>query len=208
MSWKDHYVVFDTETTGFGPEAKIVEIALVEFRSGLKGATSIFSTLVNPGEIDWNHKDVLKALEINGLSKEALADAPLFEDIVIEVFRMLSCPTWVAHNIKFDKRMIVNEVSRLPDHLMVTKFCPPIAMIDVDTMLCDLGLNPGKKSRKLVDVAKRWKVDFSGAHRAVDDTMACARVLQKMMPLLTPVDEEFMKSHDVWAEKWHKLKGY
>ena len=201
MIWHDKHVVFDTETTGFGKDARVIEIALVEYRLGLVAPTMIFSTLLNPGEIDWEDKDVKKALEVNGLKKEWLADAPSFKDVGYYIMMFLKGQNWVAHNLKFDERMLRQEFDRINYDL-------PFPNIKIDTILCDVGLNPGKKSRKLIDVAKRWKIPLNGGHRAVNDTMATARIFQKMKKLLPETEEKFCNLQQEWQKKRKRETGY
>lgn len=206
MAWHDKYVAFDTETTGFGEDARIVEIALVEYSHGLTVPTGIFSTLVNPGDVDWSDPKVAKAMEINGIKPEWLADAPSWGHITYQVTTMLNNPIWVAHNLQFDERMIQQEFARDPH--IADLLVKPFPEVGACTLLCDFGLHPGKKSRKLIDVAFRWKINLKGGHRAVNDTMACARIFQKMKVLLPDSGEKFRDLQRQWQEKWKRITGY
>jgi len=207
MAWHDKYVVFDTETTGFGEDARIVEIALVEYAHGLTVPTGIFSSLVNPGEVDWSDPGVAKAMEINGLKPEWLVDAPSWGHISYQVKEALrKNPVWVAHNLQFDERMIQQEFAR--DIHMADLLVVPRPEVRACTLLCDFRINPGKKSRKLIEVANRWKIDLKGGHRAVNDTMACARIFQKMKVFLPETEEKFCNSQSEWSVKWKRITGY
>ena len=97
------YVVIDTETTGTMKADRIVEIALVAF----KGTEVIeeWSTLVNP------QRDVGKT-NIHGITASMVSSAPIFADVVNDIFRIINNRVLVAHNLGFDARMLIQEFNR------------------------------------------------------------------------------------------------
>ena len=98
------YVVFDTETTGTMKADRIVEIALVAF----KGSEVIeeWSTLINP------QRDVGKT-NIHGITASMVSSAPIFEDVINDIFRIIDNRVLVAHNLGFDARMLIQEFNRV-----------------------------------------------------------------------------------------------
>jgi len=168
-----HYLAFDTETTGFGPSAKIVELSVVCFTDGQ--VVEEWEQLFWPGDIDWEKAQ--GAFNVNGLSREKLQGKPTFGDIQDEVTRRLGGEkVWVAHNTPFDMGMLKQEF----ELLRVTMPEPAFAL---DTMMLDAVCDKYRKgSRKLDAVAGVWGVDFgSEAHRAAADAAVCGKVLWSML---------------------------
>jgi len=75
------YVAFDVETTGFNKNDRIVEIALVTFKNG--ELLEEWSTLLNP------QRDVGKS-NIHGITASMVSTAPLFEEVVNDIFRIIN----------------------------------------------------------------------------------------------------------------------
>jgi DNA polymerase-3 subunit epsilon len=98
------YVAFDVETTGLYKSDKIIEIALIAFKG--QEISEEWSTLVNP------MRDVGKT-DIHGISPSMVSTAPLFEEIVNDLFRVIDGRVLVAHNFSFDIRMLAQELERL-----------------------------------------------------------------------------------------------
>ncbi|WP_244975626.1 3'-5' exonuclease [Mycobacterium kubicae] len=100
----DRVTVVDVETTGLYRTDRIVEIALVTMDpSG--NVIDEFETLVNPLRDPgptWIH----------GVTASMLMDAPTFHDIADHVAARLHGTVVVAHNLRFDARMIDQEFSR------------------------------------------------------------------------------------------------
>lgn len=168
------FVAFDTETTGLGPEARILEVAAVQFYKGK--VVREWSRLLHPNGIEWEDEKVKQALAVNHLTFEMIMGNPLFEDIRCELLQELSEEVWVAHNTCFDIRMIEQEMSKLGECL---EYKPELIL---DTVPLDYRFNPGQfLKRKLGDVCQRWGVVQDGAHRAVADAKACGDILWKMV---------------------------
>lgn len=98
------YVSFDLETTGLYKSDKIVEIAFVAFKGDR--VLDEWSTLINP------MRDVGKT-DIHGISASMVSTAPIFEEIVNDVFRMINNRILVSHNYSFDIRMLLQEFGSL-----------------------------------------------------------------------------------------------
>ncbi|MDD4932055.1 MAG: 3'-5' exonuclease [Methylacidiphilaceae bacterium] len=97
-----HPVFVDTETTGLGEGAEVVEIAVV----GLEGET-IYHSLVCPVEPMGE-----SAAEINGISLDELALAPPWYRVWWELRPILWDRLAVAHNAAFDRRVIEQSCRR------------------------------------------------------------------------------------------------
>ena len=171
MTALDTYVAFDTETTGFGPEARILEIGLVVFELGVLVHT--WSQLLLPEGVDWENPKVQKALEVNHITRADLAGKPTFSEVMLDVLHEFSFDLWVAHNAEFDVQMLSQEFARAG-----RKFEPP------PLTLCTMqlaGYRTNAKGNKLADVAARYGVPQDGAHRAVVDATVCGSIFREMI---------------------------
>jgi DNA polymerase-3 subunit epsilon len=175
MTWGDTFASLDTETTGFGPKARIIEVAVVTFEKG-KIARE-WSTLLNPEGVDWDSEQVKGALAVNKMTRAQLLDAPQFKDIVADLLLELAHPFWAAHNAEFDLNMLAQERGRLGD----TTLPAAVSEICFDTMALSAQIHPAEKTHKLGNTAERWGVVQDGSHRAAADAITCGRILQKMV---------------------------
>jgi DNA polymerase-3 subunit epsilon len=117
----DHfeYVAFDLETTGLTKNDRIIEIGFVAFKNG--NVLEEWSTLVNP------LRDVGKS-NIHGITASMISTAPLFEDVINDIFRLINGRVLVAHNLSFDARMLIQEFNRANTQGEIGKgFCTMIA---------------------------------------------------------------------------------
>jgi len=199
MSWKDKYVVVDTETTGLGPDARIVEIAIVGFEKG--EIVSSWSTLLCPAGLDAGKPDVQKALAVNGLSVADLGHKQ-FPEVAYDVYGRLNKEVIVGHNLDFDKRMIRQEWGRLLPPITDKR---PAPILDVCTLLCDFCLRPGVMRRNLDAACSRWTVDRGKSHRALSDAIAAGRLLHAMLNELPDDEDEFRELLDIAWRTWDAI---
>jgi DNA polymerase III epsilon subunit family exonuclease len=173
MSWHERsWSVFDTETTGFRSNARVVELGVVIFEMGRP--VRRWSSLLCPPDLEWDSPDVLAAFKVNGLSREKLQGAPRFEDVVHQLLVEFDSDVWVAHNYSFDQRMLSQEFTRCK----VSTRAPAFRICTLDLARKFVNYSPGNK---LEEVASRFGVTLSGAHRAVADAEACGQVLTAMV---------------------------
>jgi DNA polymerase-3 subunit epsilon len=146
------FAVIDTETTGFGKNDRVLEIAVV-----LMDGTEIMNeweTLINP-ERDISNSD------IHGITSSLVSMAPTFNDISDNLANLLDDRIIVAHNISFDVRMISQEFSRLSINA------------DFGKGFCTLQAT-GKKLQAACD----WfGIKTENSHRALSDARAAALLL-------------------------------
>ena len=172
-------LVFDTETTGLANTDKIVELSLIELIDGVKTGRRLHH-FFNPVI-----KISRRASEIHGITNEKLIDAPLFADKVEDLIRFIGHGTIIAHNAKFDQRMLNNELCRLgwqpyPDDRFI------------DTLAIARFLYPGEKNNQDA-LCARFKVDnhnrvTTGIHSAYEDTIQLYHVYCKLSNELEKID--------------------
>ncbi|MCI2959223.1 DNA polymerase III subunit epsilon [Agromyces atrinae] len=157
------YAVIDVETTGFVAERhdRIVEIAVVHVDAG-GAVTGSWETLLNP------HRD-LGAQHIHGIRARDVLDAPDFSDIASDLIDLLSGRVLVAHNAAFDSRFLYAEFSRAGFDVEEELPC-------LCTMRLAADIIPGS-GRSLADCCAAFDIELDGAHRALVDAQATARLL-------------------------------
>lgn len=107
-------VIIDTETTGltFHPSAKqrlqprIIEFGMIVVDDDLEVVGEFNQLTRPPGRIT---EEITK---ITGITNEDLADAPEFRTIIPKIVStFVDCDILIAHNLPFDKRCLMNELS-------------------------------------------------------------------------------------------------
>ena len=158
-------VVFDTETTGCSRYDEICQIAAAEYVCG--ELTRTFCAYICPTcEMNpW-------AEGVHGLSMDFLAEKGLApEEAMRQFFEFLGGDALlVAHNTKFDMRMLNQEC---------VKFClcfAPERIETCDTVALARALRPGLDSYALAKLIDVLGIDGVNSHDALDDTLACAGV--------------------------------
>jgi DNA polymerase-3 subunit epsilon len=99
-------IVWDTETTGFDPNAgdRLVEIGAVELHQHIPTGR-VYHQYINP------ERDMPEgAFEVHGLSIEFLKDYPVFAKVGQEFLDFVGDATLIAHNANFDMRFINAEL--------------------------------------------------------------------------------------------------
>ena len=162
---KPVFAVVDTETTGLGSTARIVELGVVVLNSEFH-ELSRWATLVNPGEKIPNAK-------IHGITDAMVAGSPAFRDVCGELFDVLDGRILLAHNADFDAGMLVNECTRLAGRKAEVFF--PF----VDTIALAKQLTKGPY--RLEALAQKCGVVNPHAHAAVDDAATTAAVMRGLM---------------------------
>ena len=159
-------IVLDTETTGLDPNEghRLVEIGCVEILHGL------------PTGKTWHHyfnpeRDMPSdAFAVHGLSREFLADKPLFEHLAEEFLAFVGEAQLVIHNAGFDMRFLNAELARIKR---------PTLPLDraVDTLALARRKHPGARV-SLDELCQRYGIDNSRRvrHGALLDAEILAEV--------------------------------
>jgi len=160
---KLEYVSFDVETTGLNKSDRIVEIGFVAFSDGK--VIEEWSTLLNP------LRDIGKS-NIHGITPTMVSAAPLFEDVINDIFRMINGRVLVAHNLSFDARMLIQEFNRANTQGEIGKgFC---------TMIASRRLLAGSGD-SLAATCSELGVETIKAHSALGDARMTMQIFQNLM---------------------------
>ena len=164
----DKAVVFDIETTGFGPKnCRIIEIGAVKVAEGK--VVDTFSAFVNP-----KHYIPEEITKLTGITQEMVINEPEIDVILPEFLEFCKGCFLVAHNASFDTSFIFENMKRLGIKGEFT-----IA----DTVTMSRILLPGLKNYKLDTVAERLGIILENHHRAVDDAGCTAEIYIKLCEL-------------------------
>lgn len=163
-------VAIDIETSGAYPFAdEICELAAVRTRGGVVEAT--FSQLVKPSK---PMSDFI--VGIHGISNEMVKEAPAIREVIPEFFQFIKDGYCIGHHIPFDATFLSNEFEKDNLPLPVTPlFC---------TSLISRNVVSGTPNHRLQTLVKHFGIKERGAHRALDDSLACFDVFKKCMELI------------------------
>lgn len=173
-------VVLDTETTGLHARLgdRVVEIGCVELVNR-RVSERTFHHYLNPErELDEG------AVKVHGLTREFLADKPLFGVVAAGFLEFVKGAEILIHNASFDTEFLDAELKRcglgrLADHVAGV----------VDTLAMARELHPGKRNA-LDSLCERYAVDNS--HRTMHGALLDARLLAEVYLAMTRGQESLV----------------
>lgn len=171
------YAILDIETTGGKyNEEGITEIAVYKF-DGHK-VVDQFISLINP-EIPIQPFVV----GLTGINNEMLRNAPKFYEVARRIVEITEGAILVAHNAKFDYRILRTEFKRLGFEFERQSLC---------TVELSKKLIPDQKSYSLGKLVRALGIPLSDRHRASGDAQATVKLFK--MLLAKDLDKEILKS--------------
>lgn len=173
----DSFVVLDIETTGYLPEwDHIIEVGAIKYEHGVEVAR--FSSLVQPPSDNGEYVDCY-VTGLTGITNEMLASAPAIESILPGLYDFLGNSIIIGHNVNFD-------INFLYDYF-VDFLGKPLSNDFVDTMRISRNLHPEDKHHRLSDLCERYNLDYSCAHRSIED---CKLTFSCYQNLISEIDEK------------------
>jgi DNA polymerase-3 subunit alpha (Gram-positive type) len=161
------WVVFDTETTGLNAaENTLIEIAAVK----MKGREIIaeWTELIDP-EVPIS----AKITELTHITNDMVRGQRKLHEVLPDFREFIGDAILVAHNAEFDlgflKACAIRSGMASWDNIVL------------DTLSLARKLYKHEKNYRLGTLAKKFDVDLVNAHRALDDTMALAKIYQYML---------------------------
>ncbi|HEX2203870.1 MAG TPA: 3'-5' exonuclease [Longimicrobium sp.] len=167
----EEWVVVDLETTGGTPLRghRVTEVAAVHVSGGR--ITHTYSTLVNP------ERPIPSMItSLTGITQGMVAGAPRFHEVAGRVRDAIAGRVFVAHNAAFDWRFLGHEMEHATG-------CRPAGR-QLCTVRLARKLLPELPSRSLDALSLYFGVEIESRHRALDDAVATAHVLLRLLDML------------------------
>ncbi len=158
----DTYAFVDVETTGSHARyGQIIEIGIIRFEDGV--ITDTYETLINP-------KVSISPFitTITGISNSDVHDKPTFDEVALDIKRILDSAIFVAHNARFDYGFVKSEFKRLGITFNAKTLC---------TVKISRSLFPKQKSHSLENIIKTHGITVTARHRAYADCDAMVQFL-------------------------------
>ena len=160
------YAILDIESTGgkFNEEG-ITEIAIYKF-DGEK-IVDEFVSLINP-----ERRIQSFVVGLTGINNEMVNSAPKFYEVAKRIVEITENCTIVAHNAKFDYRMLRLEFDRLGFEFQRNTLC---------TVKLSKELLPGHASYSLGKLVKKLGISITNRHRASGDALATVELFKMLL---------------------------
>ena len=167
-------IVLDTETTGLEPNMghRIIEIGGVEIVNRKLTGRHVHK-YINP------ERDISEgAFEVHGISREFLADKPVFAQVWEELIEFITDTELVIHNAPFDVGFLDYELGMLRNvNVRVDQVCQV-----TDSLALARHKHPGQKNN-LDALCRRYSVDNSS--RQLHGALLDAEILADVYLLMT-----------------------
>lgn len=194
--------VFDTETTGLGCTAKIIQFSAIQYQITDDGMHEIdhVDILINPEEPLQD-----KIIELTGITDEMLADKKIESeqfDIIREI--MESADLWAAYNCNFDLRMIKQMEDRLGRKIKTCE-CIDIYMMAKDLIPAE-NIENFKLSTVMGYVHPEYEANY---HSAIEDARATGVLLQTFRKMYREYEDKMsgkLQAHLEYAYYWENPK--
>lgn len=173
-------VLFDTETTGFSDDSKIIQLA---FMYQDKDVTDIYSDYINPE----NAKISTKAMSIHHITPDMVKNSSIFEesDIVRNFISFNDSKNiLVAHNISFDMKMINREGIVWLGPTICTLRCARHIFKDLESYSLQFlryELELYKEEKELLDTLDPFKNKNYQPHDAMFDVIVMRLLLKRLL---------------------------
>lgn len=167
----DQFVIFDTETTGLYPHLGDAIIEIAALRINKKGdELGEYQAFIHTGIP--SHPETIK---IHGLTDQFIAKhgKPL-QEVMTDFVAFVSDFTLVGHNIRDFDMKFVNR------HLLQIGLAPLENPI-IDTVDLSRQKMPQLSSHRLGVLAEQFGIDYSKAHRAMEDVKINAEVFLRLL---------------------------
>lgn len=163
MLLEKNFTIVDVETTGGSPFFnRVIEIGLLRVEKG--ELIEEYQTLINP---EMEIPEFI--IKMTGITQEAVAAAPRFEEIAEDVLSKFEDAIFVAHNSQFDYGFLKEEFRRLGYAFNMQQLC---------TVRLSRALYKEHKHHNLTALIERYNFACENRHRAFDDAKVLWDFLQ------------------------------
>ena len=161
------FAVVDVEATGSAPpRGRVLEVAVAMLEGGTVHLA--YDALLDPG---MPVPDPVARL--TGITDQMVAGCPRFAHVAPRLARVLEDAIFVAHNARFDWRLLAGECAAAG--------VPAPQGAPLCTIRLTRRLVPELRHRRLEQVAAFFGVDNPARHRAFGDALATAYVLRALL---------------------------
>lgn len=179
-------LVLDTEATGLGEEAQLIEVAVMTLSGRVLLDTLVRPAIAVPRE----------ATLIHGLTDAHLTQAPTFPEVFAQLWPLLQGRTVLAYGMAFDYRLLGYNARlhglALPPEL--ERETPPVQLVDGTRLHCLMQLyaqfwqepsldsrsQDGWRRKALAMAARQQGVTVQETHRALPDCRLKAALVQAL----------------------------
>ncbi|GAC1036682.1 hypothetical protein thsps117_14390 [Pseudomonas sp. No.117] len=179
-------LVLDTEATGLGEEAQLIEVAVMTLSGRVLLDTLVRPAIAVPRE----------ATLIHGLTDAHLTQAPTFPEVFARLWPLLQGRTVLAYGMAFDYRLLGYNARlhglALPPEL--ERETPPVQLVDGTRLHCLMQLyaqfwqepsldsrsQDGWRRKALAMAARQQGVAVQETHRALPDCRLKAALVQAL----------------------------
>ncbi|WP_236712092.1 3'-5' exonuclease [Pseudomonas sp. EpS/L25] len=179
-------LVLDTEATGLGEDAQLIEVAVMTLSGRVLLNTLVRPSIAVPRE----------ATLIHGLTDADLAQAPAFPAVFAQLWPLLQSRTVLAYGMAFDYRLLSHNARLhglvLPPEL--ERETPPVQLVDGTRLHCLMQLyaqfwqepsldsrsQDGWRRKALAMAARNQGVTVQDTHRALPDCRLKAALVQAL----------------------------
>lgn len=160
------YAIVDIETTGgYAQGHRITEIAIAIYDG--EQMVDWFESFVNP-----ETKIPLHITALTGITNDMVDDAPTFEAIAPQIFKLLQPCVFVAHNVNFDYSFVRHQLAEAGIEWNAKKLC---------TVRLSRKIFPNFPSYSLSSLCKELNIEQTIKHRAGADTLATVEVFKLLL---------------------------
>ncbi|TDI71817.1 MAG: DNA polymerase III subunit epsilon, partial [Bacteroidetes bacterium] len=162
-------VITDTETTGLSPiRNRLIEIGATRIVDGEEPIS--FSQLIDPGE-----SIPYRITRLTGITSSMVIGCPDASVVIRQFEKFLGDGILVAHNLSFDRGFLNAERERLGLGAMQN---PGLCTVRLARRLL-----PGLRSKSLGSLAKFFRIEDYGRHRAFRDVEITLEVLKRLLSI-------------------------
>lgn len=193
------YSIIDIETTGLSPDFdSIIEVSAVKYAAGKEIGS--FTSLIKPEKTYDDGTYIDDFIEnLTGITNDMLSKAPDPTSVFKNFKDFIGKDILIGHNINFDINFLYDNFEAYLSEKFDNDF--------VDTMRLSRFLHPEEAHHRLQDLAERYSIDYSGAHRSLNDcyiTHACYDHLQEEIIQSAGSIDNFLAS---WKKHHYGLKA-
>lgn len=162
MALPREFVVFDTETTGMPPGARLVEIGALKVRG--QHVVDRFESLVYP-----ECPIPPSVIRIHGIDDRMVQESPTAEEVVPKFLKWIGKAPLVGHNVRFDAAVLAAEAARygfgLPDNALLCTLLASRKLLKrrshaLQNLVAELNLPTAEHHRALADAEHTLNLMF------------------------------------------------